>query len=198
MVVLALTARQMAMSEVLGEYFANKMMSARDLARVAGDLDLDRTTTSNLLFGHVSTFYSGRADIRKWLLAKIFPGVHDLTDLMTQLPQPELGAEQLKALPQRFAALKETAAQFDVRLIFLAPPVLRDAHTDALTAAGDAAGLPVIVALPTDALEREDFGPDGFHMSDTGATRYTRALAPLLEEAVDRVYDNGGRAAAVN
>lgn len=197
-VVLALTARQMAVSEVLGEYFANKMMSARDLARVAGDLELDRTTASNLLFGHVSTFYAGRADIRKWLLAKIFPGVHELTDLMKQLPQSELGAEQLQALPQRLAALKETAAQYDARLVFIAPPVMSEAHSDVLTASGEAAGVPVIVALPAPALSREDFGPDGFHMSDTGAARYTRALAPLLERAVDRLYDNGGRAAALN
>jgi hypothetical protein len=197
-VVLALTARQMAVSEVLGEYFAHKLMSARDLARVADDLGLDRTTASNLLFGHVSTFYSGRADIRKWLLAKIFPGVHDLTDLMTQLPQSELGAEQLKALPQRLAALKETAAEYDVRLAFIAPPVQRDAYTDLLTAAGEAAGVPVIIALPAEALARGDFGPDGFHMSDSGAGRYTHALAPLLEGAIDRVYDNSGQAAAVN
>lgn len=197
-VVLALTARQMAMSEVLGEYFAHNMMSTRDLARVASDLDLDRTTTSNMLFGHVSAFYSGRADIRKWLLAKIFPAVHNLTDLMTQLPESELGPEQLQALPQRLGALKKTAAEYDVRLIFIAPPVLRDAHTDALMASGESTGVPVIVALPTDTLEREDFGPDGFHMSDTGAARYTRALSPLLERAIERVYDNSRQTAAGN
>jgi hypothetical protein len=197
-VVVALTARQMAMSEVLGEYFANKMMSARDIARVASDLGLDRTTASNLLFGHVSAFYSGRADIRKWLLAKIFPGVHDLTDLMTQLPQSALGTEQLTVLPQRLAALRQTAAEYDVRIVFISPPVLREAHTEVMQASGDAAGVPVIVALANDALAREDFGPDGFHMSDTGAARYTRALAPLLEDGIDRAYDTSGQAAAAN
>jgi hypothetical protein len=197
-VVLVLTARQMAMSAVLGEYFAHKMMSARDLARVAADLELDRTTASNLLFGHVSTFYSGRADIRKWLLGKIFPSLHDLTDLMTQLPQSELSREQLQAVPQRMVVLKETAAEYGVRFIFVAAPVLRDAHTDVLTASGDAAEVPVVVPLQSDALEREDFGPDSFHMTDTGATRYTRALSPLLERAIDRVYDTSGRADTVN
>ena len=194
--VLSLSARQMAMSEVLGEYFAHNLMSVRDLPTVAADLDLDRTTTSNLLFGHVSAFYSGRADIRKWLLAKIFPGVHALTDLMTQTPPPQLGETEFRALPQRLAALKRIAAEYDVRLVFLAPPLIREAYMDVLTAAGAAAGVSMIVALPPEALEHQDFGPDGFHMSDTGAARHTRALAPMLQHTIEKLYDSGAALAA--
>jgi hypothetical protein len=187
-IVVALTARQMAMSEVLGEYFAHNLMRLRDVAGVARDLDLDRTTTSNLLFGHVSAFYSGRADIRKWLLAKIFPTIHDLTDLMTHTPQQPLADAELRDLPQRLAALKAEAAEYDVKIAFMAPPVRHEANLDVLTAAGAKTGVPVIIAWTPEDLERQDFAPDGFHMNDTGAARHTRALAPLLERAVADLY----------
>jgi len=186
--VLALTVRQLVMSEVLGEYFAYNLMSAGDLPAVARDLDLDRTSTSNLLFGHVSAFYAGRADIRKWLLAKIFPGVHDLMDLMTQTAPKPLGEADFQSLMPRLTALKRTAAEYDVRLIFLAPPLTHEAYVDVLTAAGAAAGVPVIIALPPESIGRKDFGPDGFHMNDSGATRYTNALAPRLQASVESFY----------
>ena len=196
--VLALTARHLAASEVLGEYFAHNLMRAGDLARVAHDLQLDRTTESNLLFGHVSAFYASRSDIRKWLLGKVFPGMPALMEILTQVPPQPPSEASLRSIASRLAELKRLTGEYDVRLILLAPPVpafKEDSYLDVLTAAASAAEVPMLVALRPDELRREDYGPDGLHMNDTGAERHTRALAPLLTAAVDSQYESAAVAA---
>lgn len=195
--VLALTARHLAASEVLGEYFAHNLMRAGDLAGVARDLQLDRTTESNLLFGHVSAFYASRSDIRKWLLGKIFPSMPTLMEILTQAPPQPLNEASLRSIALRLAALKRMTDEYNVHLLLLVPPVpvfKEDSYLDVLTTAAAAAEVPLLVALPPGELRREDYAPDGFHMNDSGAERHTRALAPLLTAAVDSQYKSAAAA----
>jgi hypothetical protein len=187
-VVLTLTARHLASSEVLGEYFAHYLMRTGDVISVARDLRLNLTGASNLLFGNMSAFYGARAEIRNWLFNRTVPGLNALMEMLAVGKPAPLSRAELGSISGRLAALKRLAAENGARLVLLSPPTMREDYTDALAAAGRAAGVPVIAVARDGTLLPSDFRADGFHLNESGAAKHTAALTPALEATIGNLY----------
>ena len=92
-VILVLTPTQMAMSKIRGNYFGYDMMRMADLFSVARDVGLSNTETSNLAFANLSAFFGLGAEVRKWLLGRVFRTCPRLTRLMTAAQSARLVEE---------------------------------------------------------------------------------------------------------
>jgi len=196
-VALFLTARHLSSSGVRGEYFAQRLMRTVDILRLARELHLDPTSTSNRLFASLSMFYSSREEIRPWLLSRIIPGYHQLLELL--LPAwGRLSETDLEKIPDRLRSMQQLTASYNVRLLFVLPPeiredLIREDRMANLDAASAASGVPLLVALPPTGLAPEDFKEDFYHMNEVGAVKYSKALAPLIRTAIAHLYEGERR-----
>jgi hypothetical protein len=182
-VVLVLSGRQLIAPDVVaGDDFASYLMDTRDLFRVSGEIDADRTRISNLLFANLSPFYGTRTHIRTRVLSAVFPRFEDLTGQLhparAQVPDDETTAALIRSRVVRLAALCQ---EYGARLILDIPPTNASDDDGArlLREAGRATGVEVHVPADFGRFVPGDYR-DGFHMNAGGARKFTDALAAQI------------------
>jgi hypothetical protein len=182
-VLLALEPRNILESGVRNDFFAHYLMRLRDLPRVREALHLDLTTTSDLLFCNISTFYALRRELRKNLLVRILPELPSLTSLIVRTRHPPADLHELATTGRsRLSELNETIlaiAPGTAVAVIVMPPVSAD-QALALMDVGGKIGIRVMVPLSGGDLSPSDFQSDGYHLSDQGKYRFTQSLAQML------------------
>jgi hypothetical protein len=181
-VVLCLTATNLMLPGVRGEYFAYYMMEPGDLPSVAAELDLHPTEALNMLSANISSFYGMRSEIRKVFMGRLMPFTRPLMALITRTnPRIFTDDEVRNVVPARLQRLKETASRYGAEFVLLMPPVLGTGRSDIVAEAGAAVNVPV-VAVPR-LLQAGQF-TDGYHASAEGAAIYTERIIPLLNDVL--------------
>lgn len=197
-VVVTLSPRQLVATSVRGEYFAHYLMNTEDILRVARDVRLSRTSTTNLAVGAFSKFYAAREEIRKWALGKVFPNLPTLTALLTPRAMAPLAEiDTYRTATERLRRLRELGEEHGARMILLTPPISRaggDAGQDAVLRAGAASGVQVLAPCPAGGLDDSNYR-DGFHLNEKGAAAFTSELVQELKAALTQT-EPGDRAPA--
>jgi hypothetical protein len=167
------------------DYAPMLFFDARDALAVASDLHLDRTSTSNLLFAHSSTFWDTRSVIRTQILNNVVPHLEDLFLIVNPRPAiPESREFEEIAIP-RLRRLRELCEVHGAKLILLVPPTLSSEGAVAqMTYAAHTAGVDVSVPIDPATLSAKFYQQDGMHLNADGAVLFTSALAKDLPERV--------------
>jgi hypothetical protein len=183
-VVLVMSARQWLTTATRGEVTAGLMVDRRDLTRLAADVGLDNTKTSNLAFASVSNYYANRAEIRKWLLGRVVPGLDALSPRFAP-PAPPLPSGELagRQAGPRLTAIRDLCEGHGARLVVVVPPTGTgpEGGVDGIVEAGARAGVAVLVPVAEGRLSAEHYR-DGFHLNELGRAVFTEALASQLGE----------------
>ena len=179
-VVLCLNTGQTVTPEILGDYSARYLFDARDLMSVARDAGLDTTQTSNLFFAHWSSFYASRATIRNYLINIADPPYASALHELARIPQRFPSESQMIAIASpRLRAINELCRRNGSDFIFLVPPSLSNLD-EVLIKAGALENVKVVVPLPAGTVAAEYFRADGAHLTEKGATLFTKKLAQEL------------------
>ncbi len=92
-------------------------MQTQDLMQVRTQLDLDRTTTANLLFAQVSKFYAIRSEIRKVFLQSLMPDLPQMYNLMKPREGWDLTDQQvIDICAERLAMYRKIAEAYGSNL----------------------------------------------------------------------------------
>jgi hypothetical protein len=167
------------------DYAPMLFFDARDTLRVASDLHLDRTATSNLLLAHSSTFWDTRSAIRTQILRQVVPHVEDLFLLVNPRPAVPEGREVEEISIPRLQRLRELCEAYGAKLILLVPPTLSSGSAvSEMAYAAHKTGVDVSVPIDPAALTAKFYQADGMHLNREGALLFTAALAKDLPEKV--------------
>jgi hypothetical protein len=183
-VLLLLNAEQLASDEIRGDYFACRMMQARDVLSVSRDAGLSHTAAFGLLFARGSAFYGTRSETRKVLLSRVVPVIRELRPLLIP-PEPPPADRQVvvRTAAERLNSFDTLVREHGGRFIFTEAPGLNPTDAASAREACERAGVPALVPLDPKSLSEKEFR-DGFHMNPAGAARYTAALTPLLLQSL--------------
>jgi len=206
-VVIGGTTGHLLASHVRGGYFAHYILHRGDLLEAAARTKADATATSEMVFANWSAFYGSREEINKRLLTWLLPDFPRLARTLAAVGRPHSGADaglpppappnrtggavsspaetgiQFRAF-ERLSELKALCAANGAHLVmWIAPTIRRDPGAAAVVAAGQRAGVEVLIPVGYNEIPRERF-TDGFHLDAAGAIQLTAALAaqfrPLL------------------
>lgn len=179
-VVFSMNSKQFTTREMRGDYSAYRLFQARDLVAAARDAGYSPTQTASLIVAHFSSFYGMRVEMRKWLLKQTVPMFEGLQPHLAPPPSAAQADRIVAIAPERIRALQALCASYGARLVLLAPAIRGEAAgLTAFRESAKAAAVDFIEPLaPNEAPESE--WQDDMHMNPVGATRYTKALAPLL------------------
>ncbi len=167
------------------DYAPMLFFDAGDTLNVASDLSLDRTSTSNLLLAHSSTFWDTRSAIRTQVLKRVVPHLEDLFLLVNSKPVVPEGDEFEEASIPRLLRLRELCEAHGAKLILLVPPTLSsESAVSRMVYAARTAAVNVSVPIDPAALSARFYQPDGMHLNPDGALLFTAALAKDLPERV--------------
>jgi len=167
------------------DYAPMLFFDAGDTLNVASDLSLDRTSTSNLLLAHSSTFWDTRSAIRTQVLKRVVPHLEDLFLLVNSKPVVPEGDEFEEASIPRLLRLRELCEAHGAKLILLVPPTLSsESAVSRMVYAARTAAVNVSVPIDPAALSEKFYQPDGMHLNPDGALLFTTALAKDLREKV--------------
>lgn len=161
------------------------LFDAVDVLNVASDLGLDRTTTSNLLLSHVSTFWEMRSFFRRRFLRAIVPDFESLFPYVRAGMSGPEGPEFEEMVTSRLRALNELCESHGARLILLIPPTLsseRAAHQ--MVIAADRIGVQALLPIDPAELTAKFYAPDTVHLNPEGTARFTSVLARDLPKIV--------------
>jgi hypothetical protein len=163
------------------------MFQARDLFRIARELKLSNTATSNLYFAHYIAYFGYGDEVRKGILRRILPGLPPLMATMTRTDPPPLVPEKvIETATERLSALRELAAEWNVRFVLLVPPSGEAKGDEAYLAvqrAGVAASVPVLMPAGIGSIE-PDLYADKFHLNSRGAKLFTPRFAEALRRKI--------------
>ena len=184
-VVLALDAEQMVADSIRDGYFAHRLMKTDDVLNVARDAQLSATNTFSLLVSNLSAFYGTRSETRNFVLSHLVPRIAALRPYLTPGGEPPvLDRDRFVAVAAaRLKRMKTLVEGQGGRLILMVPATSDSVKLAHLVDAAGSADVQVIVPMQPRELTAADF-TDGFHLSPSGAERYTAALIPLLRAAV--------------
>jgi hypothetical protein len=179
-IVLSLATDQLASHWTMGEAFAHRQMSARDLPLVVRETKLDRTTASSYVFAHWSKWQADKGFIRQCVMILIVPKFRDLAGRIADHgPHVNDPNELVGAAQQRLPQLAELSREYGVRVVLLVPPTLHEDQSTAIRQIGEAAGIPVWVLSPPGEFPRDYFA-DGFHLNTRGSGIFTARLSQQL------------------
>jgi hypothetical protein len=184
MIVLTLATDQLASALSLGESFAHRQMSARDLPLVVRESKLDRTTASSYLFAHWSNWLGDKGFIRQCVMILLVPRFRQLAgriaDHDPRVSDPALLVERAR---QRLPELHQLTEQYGVRIVLLIPPTLHEDQSAEIQALGDHVGVPVWVLVRPGEFSRQLFR-DGFHLNAPGAAIFTERLSQQIRDSM--------------
>ena len=186
-VVLLLSPRQLVASRIRDSYSPYHMFLARDLFRIARELKLSNTATSNLYFAHYIAYFGYGDEVRKGILQRILPGLPALMASMTHTdPEPLVPEKVFEEATERLRALRDLAAAQNARFVLVVPPSGEAKGDEAYLAvqrAGKAAGVSVVVPAGIGTIEPELYA-DKFHLNSRGAKFFTPRFAEALRREI--------------
>jgi hypothetical protein len=181
-IVLALGTDQLASKFTLGEEFAHRQMSARDLPLAIQETNLDRTTASTYFFAHWSNWLADKGVIRQRVLIVLVPNFRALAgriaDHGAHIHEQEVLVGMAK---KRLPELAELSRTYGVKIVLMVPPALREDYSRDIQQVGADVGVPVWVLSPPGEYPRS-FYSDGYHLNIQGATDYTSRLAEQIRK----------------
>jgi hypothetical protein len=189
-VVLCLVPVQLISHSTNGEVFARTLMRPVDILRVKQAAGLDWTTTTTYLMASASAWMGYSAEIRNWIRVETLPGMAELATYFWQRAPANPRADVLKEIAaRRLAQFSAVCADYGCKAVVVIPPLVRDrgdGSLAALTRAGRATGVPVLIPVAPGQLGQSYF-KDGFHLNQRGAEIFT----PRLLEALKKIPDDG-------
>jgi lysophospholipase L1-like esterase len=167
------------------DYVPLMLFDTRDSLRVASDLEMDRTATSNLLLAHSSVFWDTRSVIRTQILYRAVPGGKELLLMLKrQPPLPPATEFQASANP-RLQRLRNLCEAYGAKLILLVPPTpSSEEAVHQMTIAAQTAGVDALVPIDPASLSARYYQPDELHLNSEGAQLFTSALATFLPQTL--------------
>jgi hypothetical protein len=183
LVVLCVEVRHIVLSSVRREVFAFYLMQRRDLLDIRRSLNLTTTETFDLLLANTSIFYALRKEMRQVLLQRLFPELPQLTEMIARSPKPPVDLSVLRTLGKdRLTAMRDLAVSSNVRFVLLLMPPIQSNASDVVRELGFETKVPVLIPLSQDGIDGSDYQMDGYHLSEYGRERFTKALVPLLKK----------------
>jgi len=181
-IVLALGTDQLASKFTLGEEFAHRQMSARDLPLAIQESNLDRTTASTYLFAHWSNWLADKGVIRQRVLILLVPNFRALAgriaDHGAHIHDPGVLVGMAK---QRLPQLAELSRTYGVKIVLMVPPALREDYSRDIQQVGVEVGVPVWILSPPGEYPRSLYR-DGYHLNEQGSTDFTSRLAEQIRK----------------
>lgn len=184
-VALMLTLDHLNMNSVRGEYFANRLMAARDLPGVMEDAGLDRTQGANLWLAHYSAWLGTKTEMRKLAMGRLLPFsgavLAQVPSPAPPLPAPDALLEKVTARLRRY---RELYARDSTRVCLITPPIARDtAQRRAwLSEAARRAGVELLDPVPP-----TEYPPtlytDGLHFGEQAQHDFTHRLSAALRQS---------------
>lgn len=209
-VVLGVGVNPFVANSVRQEYVPLMLLDLHDSLRVASDLQMDRTATSNLVLAHSSVFWDTRTVIRTQILRRLIPGYRELLAMLKPLPVVPVPEEFRATLNQRVRRLRELCESHGAGLILLVPPTPSSSEfVRQMTLISHDLGVETVVPLDPEMLSSKYYQPDELHLNSEGAALFTAALADVLPRSVARqhIFSSplatesevpGGRSAQIN
>jgi hypothetical protein len=181
-IVLALGTDQLASKFTLGEEFAHRQMSARDLPLAIQETNLDRTTASTYFFAHWSNWLADKGVIRQRVLIVLVPNFRALAGRIADHGAHIHEQEMLVGMAKkRLPELAELSRTYGVKIVLMIPPALREDYSRDIQQVGADVGVPVWVLSPPGEYPRSLYS-DGYHLNIQGATDYTSRLAEQIRK----------------
>ncbi|HST10688.1 MAG TPA: hypothetical protein VLL05_09945 [Terriglobales bacterium] len=181
-IILALGTDQLASPFTLGEEFAHRQMSARDLPLAIEESKLDRTTASTYLFAHWSNWLADKGVIRQRVLIVLVPNFRALAGRIADHGAHIHDSATLVGMArQRLPELAELSRTYGVKIILMIPPTLREDYSHDIQQVGVEVGVPVWVLSPPGEYPRSLYR-DGFHLNEQGSTDFTSRLAEQIRK----------------
>jgi len=181
-IVLALGTDQLASKFTLGEEFAHRQMSARDLPLAIQETNLDRTTASTYFFAHWSNWLADKGVIRQRVLIVLVPNFRALAgriaDHGAHIHEQEVLVGMAK---KRLPELAELSRTYGVKIVLMVPPALREDYSRDIQQVGANVGMPVWVLSPPGEYPRSLYS-DGYHLNQQGSSDYTSRLAEQIRK----------------
>jgi len=185
-VALVLSAEQLVLSEIRGDYSIYRLMGPREALDVSRELRLHPTATAGYLLSSLSAFYGLRTEYRKVLLGRLMPDMQNLTPHIMRISRPSLPDSEVYQLAyERLSRFKALLDQRHTQALFVLAPMLgvQPWNQIVLRAARDA-HVAVLMPFNDRSFSESDYMADRFHMNDAGAHRFTAMLVPTLRDAV--------------
>jgi hypothetical protein len=185
-VALVLSADQLVLSEIRGDYSIYRLMGPREAFDVARELRLHPTATAGYLLSSVSAFYGLRTEYRKVLLGRLMPDMQNLTPHIVRIQRPSLpDSEVYRRAYDRLARFKALLDQRHTQAVFVLAPLLGSQPWNqiVLRAARDA-HVPLLEPFDEHTFSDREYLADRFHMNDSGAHRFTAMLVPPLRDVL--------------
>jgi hypothetical protein len=181
-IVLALGTDQLASKFTLGEEFAHRQMSARDLPLAIQESHLDRTTASTYLFAHWSNWLADKGVIRQRVLILLVPNFRALAgriaDHGAHIRDPAILVGMAR---KRLPELEELSRTYGVKIVLMVPPSQREDSSHDIQKVGADVGVPVWVLSPPGEYPRSLYS-DGYHLNQQGSTDFTSRLAAQIRK----------------
>jgi hypothetical protein len=180
--VLCLSPGDLVSNLTNGAVFARLLMRPADILRVKQAARLDWTTTSTYLMASASAWIGESTEIRNWIRNETVPGMPELAHYFVQrAAPPPRGDVMAEIVGRRLGQFATVCAAHGCQGVVVIPPSLRDpGDLAALTRAGRAAGVPVLIPVAPGELAQSYF-PDGMHLNERGASIFTPRLWEALK-----------------
>jgi hypothetical protein len=184
-VVLGIGADSFVSDSVREDYVPLLLFDLQDSLKVASDLKMDRTSTSNLLLAHASVFWDTRSVIRGQILQHVVPGYRDLVSLLKPPLSGPISINFTELANARLQHLRELCEAHGARLILLIPPTPSSADAvRRLTSVSARVGVQTLVPVDPENLSSRYYRADELHLNSEGAALFTSALATVLPRTV--------------
>ena len=181
-IVLALGTDQLASKFTLGEEFAHRQMSARDLPLAIRESKLDRTTASTYLFAHWSNWLADKGVIRQRVLILLVPNFRALAGRIADHGAHIHDQAVLVGMArERLPDLEELSRTYGVKIVLMIPPALHEDYSHDVQQVGAQVGVPVWVLSPPGQYPRSLYS-DGYHLNQQGSTDFTSRLADQIQK----------------
>ena len=196
-VVLMLSADQLVLSEIRGDYSIYRLMGPRDALDVSRDLRLHPTATASYLLSSLSAFYGLRAEYRKVLLGRLMPDMGSLTPHIIRISRPAMPDSEIYARAyERLSRLKALLDSRHTEVVFVLAPLLGSQHwNEVVIRAAKDAHVTVLRPFDEHTFAVSEYKADLFHMNETGALHFTARLLPSLRDALS-TQDSADRGSA--
>lgn len=176
-IVLTLDPSQLASGFTLGESFARRQMSIRDLPQIVRDAGLDRTTASTYFLAHWSNWLGDKGYIRQCVMILMVPHFRELAGRIADHGSHINDRASLLAMAQqRLPEFEKLGQENGIRMILLVPPALRQNYSLDIQELGTKLSVPVWVPSPPGEFP-SDLYRDGFHLNAQGSKIFTERLA---------------------
>jgi|SRR5579862_718542 len=181
--VLVLSPAQLTSDGIDGDYTVHMLVDSRDLISFAKDTHADRNGFSVFALDNLSFFFGSRAEVRTWILGKLLPDLPNLTRYFRSHYKLSAADESdvLDLADRRLNQLRSLCERYGTGFILVIPPAVGDSGVGAVTQAGVAQGVPVLMPFRPGILPVEDYS-DEVHLNSTGAGKFTLALAADLRK----------------